>query len=155
VAALAPVIVPERADSADARALIAELERELDPQYPEASRHGYSVEKLLREAVAFFVTRHAGMPAGCGGVQFFGAEYGEIKRMYVRPGFRSHGLGRLMLGHLAAHVRQQGISLLRLETGIYQSEAIGLYERFGFRRTAPFGAYRDDPLSAFYEMRIG
>jgi len=42
-----------------------------------------------------------------------------------------------------------------LETGIYQSEAIGLYERFGFRRTGPFGAYRDDPLSAFYVMGLG
>ena len=153
VAALAPVIAPERADSADARVLIAELEQELDPFYPEASRHGYNVEKLLRKAVAFFVTPHGGIPAGCGGVQLFG-EYGEIKRLYVRPGFRGQGLGRLMLNHLAAHVQQQGISLLRLETGIYQSEAIGLYERFGFRRTAPFGAYRDDPLSAFYEMRI-
>jgi GNAT superfamily N-acetyltransferase len=154
VAVLAPVIVPERADSADARLLIAELEQELDPFYPEASRHGYSVEKLLREAVAFFVTRQGGVPVGCGGVQFFGAEYGEIKRMYVRPGFRGQGLGRLMLNHLAAHARQQGSTLLRLETGIYQSEAIGLYERLGFRRIAPFGAYRDDPLSAFYEIRI-
>ena len=108
----------------------------------------------MREAVAFFVTRDGGMPAGCGGVQVLGTAYGEIKRMYVRPGFRGQGLGRLMLGHLAAHVRQRGIFLLRLETGIYQSEAIGLYERFGFRRTGPFGAYRDDPFSAFYEMRI-
>jgi GNAT superfamily N-acetyltransferase len=154
VAALAPIILRERADSADARALIAELEHELDPRYPQASRHGYSVAKLLREAVAFFVTRHEDMPPGCGGVQLFGADYSEIKRMYVRPGFRGQGLGRLMLNHLVAHVRQQGIALLRLETGIYQSEAIGLYERFGFRRTVPFGAYRDEPLSAFYELRI-
>jgi putative acetyltransferase len=154
VAALAPIILPERADSADARALIAELEQELDPRYPQASRHGYSVEMLLREAVAFFVTRDGEMPAGCGGVQVLGTAYGEIKRMYVRPGFRGRGLGRLMLNHLAAHVRQHGIALLRLETGIYQSEAIGLYERFGFRRIAPFGTYRDDPLSAFYEMSL-
>ena len=154
MAALAPIIAPERADSADARALIAELEQELEPHYPEASRHGYSIEKLLREAVAFFVTRHGGIPAGCGGVQLVGGEYAEIKRMYVRPGFRGQGLGRLMLGHLAAHIRQRGILLLRLETGIYQSDAIGLYERFGFRRVGPFGAYRDDLLSVFYEMRI-
>ena len=154
VAALAPIIRPEHADSADAKMLIAELEQELDPRYPQASRHGYSVEKLLREAVAFFVTWQGAMPAGCGGVQIFGADYGEIKRMYVRPRFRGQGLGRLMLKHLAEHVRQHGVDLLRLETGIYQSEAIGLYERFGFRRIAPFGAYRDDPLSAFYEIRI-
>jgi len=35
-----------------------------------------------------------------------------------------------------------------------QSEAIGLYERFGSRHIAPFGTYRDDPLSAFYEIPI-
>jgi ribosomal protein S18 acetylase RimI-like enzyme len=63
-------------------------------------------------------------------------------------------LGWLMLNHLAAHVRHHGIALLRLETGIYQSEAIGLYERFGFRPIGAFGAYREDPLSAFYEMRL-
>ena len=48
VAALAPVILPERADSADAKALIAELEQELDPRYPHASRHGWSAEPRTR-----------------------------------------------------------------------------------------------------------
>jgi hypothetical protein len=67
VAVLAPIILPERADSADAKVLIAELEQELDPRYPQAGRHGYSVEKLLREAVAFFVTRQAAcLPAVVG-----------------------------------------------------------------------------------------
>jgi putative acetyltransferase len=148
------VIALERADSPDARALIAELESELDPLYPEQSRHGYSVDKLLREAVAFFVTRHGGAAAGCGGVQLYD-EYGEIKRMYVRPGFRGLGLGRLMLDHLANHARLHGLTLLRLETGIYQDAAIGLYEAFGFTRIPPFGAYRVDPVSAFYELRLG
>jgi ribosomal protein S18 acetylase RimI-like enzyme len=46
------------------------------------------------------------------------------------------------------------VPLLRLETGIYQTEAIGLYEGFGFERTGPFGEYREDPLSLFYEKRI-
>jgi len=150
---LPTVIALERADSPDAVALIDELEGELEPLYPEQSRHGYSVDKLLREAVAFFVTRHGGAAAGCGGVQLYG-DYGEIKRMYVRPGFRGLGLGRLMLDHLANHVRQHGLTLLRLETGIYQHAAIGLYECFGFIRIGPFGAYRVDPLSAFYELRL-
>ena len=51
------VISPERPDSDDAIALIAELEADLDPHYPTESRHGYSVEKLMREGVAFFVAR--------------------------------------------------------------------------------------------------
>lgn len=147
-------ITNERPDSEAAAELIAELEAHLSPQYPPESRHGYSVEKLLRENVAFFVIRHDGHPAGCAGLQLFGTEYGEVKRMYVRPAFRGLGLGKAVIEHLAAHARAQGVRLLRLETGIHQHEAIGLYERTGFARIAPFGAYRDDPLSRFYEKLL-
>jgi hypothetical protein len=46
------------------------------------------------------------------------------------------------------------VGILRLETGIHQSAAISLYERMGFQRIRPFGAYLEDPLSLFYEKRI-
>jgi len=149
------IISAERPDSADAMLLISELEAHLDPLYPRTSRHGYSVEKLMQQAVAFFVTRHDGVLAGCGGIELFGNEYGEIKRMYVRPQFRGLGLARLMLDHLAAHAREHKVNLLRLETGIHQKEAIALYEGVGFQQIPPFGSYKEDPLSRFYEKQIG
>jgi ribosomal protein S18 acetylase RimI-like enzyme len=142
----------ERADAPDATELIAELEAHLAAHYPAESRHGYSVEKLLREGVAFFVARIDGEAAACGGVQLYGREYGELKRMYVRPRWRRRGLGRRMLERLAAHARGHGVALLRLETGIHQAEAIGLYEAFGFRRRTAFPPYREDPLSLYYEL---
>jgi len=104
--------------------------------------------------VAFFVVRQDGAPAGCGGIQLFGTEYGELKRMYVRPQFRGLGLAKVMLDHFANHARAQGVRLLRLETGIHQHAAIGLYERAGFRRIPPFGDYTDDPLSRCYEKPL-
>jgi len=67
-------IILERPDTDDARMLIDELEAHLVPFYPQTSRHGYSVEKLIQQGVAFFVTRHNGIPAGCGGIQFYGTE---------------------------------------------------------------------------------
>lgn len=145
----------ERPDSPDASALVVELESHLAQFYPQESRHGYSVEKLIAEDVAFFVIRDAGTPAGCGGVQIVGTEYGELKRMYVRPAFRGRGLGRLLLDRLERYTRELGIDSVRLETGIHQHEAIALYERAGFRRIPPFGSYTDDPLSLCYEKRIG
>lgn len=102
----------------------------------------------------FFVVRSDGLPAGCGGILFVGREYGEIKRMWVRPSFRGAGLGKRLLDHLADHARSRGFRLLRLETGIHQREAIGLYERLGFYAIPPFGPYFDDPLSRCYEMRL-
>jgi ribosomal protein S18 acetylase RimI-like enzyme len=148
-------IAEERPDSPDAQPLIEELEAHLASRYPRESRHGFSVEKLLRERVAFFVSRADGQPAGCGGVMIVGREYAEIKRMYVRPAFRGRGLGRLMLEHLVAHARAHGLRVVRLETGIHQREAIALYESGGFRRIGPFGPYTDDPLSRCYEKTIG
>ena len=148
-------IVAVAADSPDAVALIAELDAHLMAHpYPPQSRHAYSVEKLLRERVVFFVTRYEGQLAGCGGIKIFGADYGEVKRMFVRPEFRGKGLGKAMLHHLADYARDQGAAVLRLETGIYEVEAIGLYERFGFARRAPFGEYVEDPLSVYFEKKI-
>jgi GNAT superfamily N-acetyltransferase len=148
-------IVEARPDSAEAAQLIAELDAHLSIHpYPQESRHAFSIEKLVREGVAFFVTRHEGKPAGCGGVKLFGREYGEIKRMYVRPAHRGLGLGKAMIHRLAEYARERQVNVLRLETGIYQTEAIGLYEGCGFQRRPPFGEYRDDPLSIYYEKLI-
>ena len=147
-------ITLERPDSDDARALIQELEAYLIPLSPPESRHGYSIEKLIKEEVPFFIIRDNGTPVGCGGVKLFGSDYGEIKRMYVRPQFRGLGFAKLMLDHLADYARSRGVALLRLETGVAQQAAIALYERSGFRSIPPFGEYKPDPLSRFYEKRI-
>jgi putative acetyltransferase len=161
----------EAPDSPDARALIAELDAVLMPMYDVSDRHGYSVDKLKRQRVHFFVIRCDGEAAGCGGVQIFTAkagsvpstpsassvssvDFGELKRMYVRPRFRGQGLGRTLVDHLIGVVRAHGIDVVRLETGIHQTEAIALYERCGFRRIPPFGDYFESPVSVCYEKRL-
>lgn len=149
-----PVITSAHPASPAAAALIAELDAILEPLYARESRHGFSVEKLVAESVAFFVIYEGDTPAGCCGIKLFGIEYGEIKRMYVRPQFRGLGFGKLMLDHLAGYAKSHGVNLLRLETGIHQHAAIRLYEREGFQRIPPFGEYRKDPVSLCYEKRI-
>lgn len=148
-------ITQERPDTADAMALIEELEAHLEPLYPSESRHGFSVAKLIAQQVAFFVLRADDTPAGCGGIKLFGADYGELKRMYVRPQFRGRGYAKRIVEQLADYAHSQNVRTLRLETGIHQHEAIGLYERMGFYPIPPFGEYREDPLSRFYEKKLG
>jgi len=133
-------IAQERPDSPDATALITELDAQLDVLYPSQSRHGYPVDKLIAQGVAFFVLREDGVPVACGGVQIYAGRYGEVKRMYVR-----------VLEHLEEYTLSQGVDLLRLETGIHQTAAISLYEGAGFSSIPPFGEYEEDPLSRFYE----
>jgi len=147
-------IVEERPDSVDGMKLLSELDADLQRHpYPAESRHAFSIEKLLHERVAFFVTRYLGEPAACGGLKVFD-DYGEVKRMYVRPKQRGRGLAKATLDHLSQYTKSQGLNLLRLETGIYQVEAIGLYDRYGFQRRPPFGEYREDPLSVYFEKHV-
>jgi len=134
--------------------LIRELDEHLlSHPYPPQSRHAFSIDKLMREGVTFFVTRYDGQPAGCGGIKLF-TDYGEVKRMFVRSIYRGKGLGKAMLNHLAEHAQSNNVKLLRLETGIYEVEAIGLYEGWGFSRRKPFGEYVEDPLSVYLEKRL-
>lgn len=147
-------ITAARPDSAEAQELITELDTYLHGLYPSESCHGYSIEKLLAEGVAFFLIRRDDMPAGCGGIKLFDSEYGEIKRMYVRPEYQGMGLGRIMLQHLEDYARSRNIDLLRLETGVHQEAAMRLYERMAYQQIPRFGDYPDDPLSVFYEKRL-
>lgn len=140
--------------SPDAISLIDELEAHLAARYPAQSRHGYSVDKLLREGVAFFVARVEGEPVGCGGVQSFDDGSGELKRMYVRPALRGQGVAKALLARLVAHAADEGAGVVRLETGVHQHEAIALYRGAGFEAIGPFGDYREDPNSVFLEKAL-
>ena len=55
-------ITRERPDTADSRALIEELDGYLNPLYPRWTQYGLSYEQLIKEEVAFFVTRVDGVP---------------------------------------------------------------------------------------------
>ncbi|HEX2862109.1 MAG TPA: GNAT family N-acetyltransferase [Lacunisphaera sp.] len=151
---MAVMITAERPDHPDAVAMIDELQAHLGSVYPVESQHGFSVQKLIEQQVAFFVLRVDGRPAGCGGVMLVGSEYAELKRMYVRPEFRGAGHGERIIAQLAAHARAHGVQVLRLETGVRQTAAIRLYERAGFTRIAPFGPYRPDPWSVCFEKKL-
>lgn len=148
------VITKERPDSPESSQLIHALEATLSSHYAPENRHGYSIEKLLQQDVHFFVGRYDERPVACGGVQFYGQTYAEVKRMYVDPQYRGLGFAKALLNHLIAYTQAQHISCLRLETGIYQIEAMALYEKLGFVRISAFPPYRDDGISVCYEKHL-
>ncbi len=74
--------------------------------------------------------------------------------MYVDPAARGLGVGRKILAALEAAALERGIRLLRLETGIHNTEALALYRACGFNDRGPFGEYGPDPLSVFMEKQV-
>jgi GNAT superfamily N-acetyltransferase len=82
---------------------------------------------------------------GCGALRVLGDGVAELKRMYVAPAARGHGVAKVVLAGLEDAARKRGWTTLRLETGPRQPEAIGLYSQAGYRPIEAFGAYVDAP----------
>ncbi|MBT1156385.1 GNAT family N-acetyltransferase [Aminobacter anthyllidis] len=123
--------------------------------YPAESNHFLPLEALRAPNVRFVVARDGqGTAVGTGAVAM-SADFAELKRMWVVPGARGKGLSKSILADLEARTVEAGHTLLRLETGIDNREALALYERKGFVRRGPFGDYREDPLSVFMEKQLG
>lgn len=134
--------------------MLARLDAYCAALYPAESNHLMDIASLMQGDVLFLVARDVdGAAVGCAAL-VNRQEYGEVKRMFVDERRRGLGTGRKLLEHLVMFARMSGLSVLRLETGIHQPEAIGLYERMGFERREPFGDYLEDPLSLFMEMRL-
>jgi len=144
------VVNPNRPDVIQ---LIQELDDHLMSLYPAESRHLLDIASLMLPSVRFVLASVEEQAVGCGAVRFMG-DYAEVKRMYVKADQQGSGVGYRLLSRLEEVAKAEGMTILRLETGVHQKKAIRLYERFGFSRRKPFGEYRDDPLSLCYEKQI-
>ena len=138
----------------DLLAILAESDRYYAALYPAESNHLLDAAALAGPEVTFLVARAPDRVAGFGAVVRHGAEFGEIKRMYVDPAMRGLKLGRSILTALENRARTDGLPCLRLETGVKQPEAIALYRSAGYEEISPFGDYEPDPLSIFMEKRL-
>jgi putative acetyltransferase len=142
--------------SSPAAHLLALSDAYMASLYPSESNHMESPSALALPNVLFLGAYLDGELAGCGAVKLMhdDGSYGEIKRVYVLDTYRGRGLSKQLMQALEAHLIEQQIPLARLETGISQPEALGLYEKLGYQYRAPFGSYLLDPLSVFMEKRL-
>jgi putative acetyltransferase len=136
------------------RALIEALDAYMVPMYPAESNHLLDIETLRRPQMRFFAATVDGATLGCGGC-WLHDDYAEIKRVFVSPAARGLGLAKRLMDRIEAEALSSGRRIARLETGIHQPEALGLYRRLGYAGRGPFGDYVDDPNSVFMEKTLG
>jgi GNAT superfamily N-acetyltransferase len=131
-------------------ALCAEQQEELERRYD----GGDEVPRGVDPEISFLVARIEGEPVGCAGLHVLEPGVGEVRRMYVRPAHRGHGVSRMLLAAIEDMARARAVLALRLETGDLQPEAIGLYQSTGYRRIPVFGAYVNSIHSLCFEKHL-
>jgi len=63
----------------------------------------------------------------------------EMKRLYVRPEFRGHGIGRILAERVIGEATEIGYARMRLDTVQGNMDrAIAMYRELGFRETIPY-----------------
>ena len=81
--------------------------------------------------------------AGCIAMRDLGEGVCEMKRLYVRDGFRGQRVGLQLIERLIDDARMIGYSAMRLDTfPPKMGKAVSLYESHGFRQIPP---YYDNP----------
>ncbi len=90
-------------------------------------------------------------PAGCIALRRFDDTRCEVKRLYVRPAYRGHGLGRKLLEWVLAEARATGYAEALGDTMPVMTDALAMYGRMGFERIAP---YSDQAQSGAVAIRL-
>ena len=141
----------------DCQALIDELDQYQLDLYPAESNHLDSAEELEQSNVIFLGAYEDNALVGIGALKVMEQDirYGEIKRVYVPSSARGKGVSVKLMQELEDQARSADVLTIRLETGIYQPEAIGLYRKLGYVDRDSFGDYPvDDPMSVFMEKSL-
>ncbi|MEM9130694.1 MAG: GNAT family N-acetyltransferase [Actinomycetota bacterium] len=142
-------------DDPEVDALITALSAHLWDAYPE-DREEYASHNALASDTTVVLARLDGESVGCGAFRPlpWDPTAVEIKRMFVSAAARGHGVGAAVLAELDALAEAAGFVVARLETGVRQVEAMGLYEKAGYRRIPNYPPYEDLPLSVCYEKPL-
>jgi GNAT superfamily N-acetyltransferase len=150
-------IAVEPFDSADAAALCAAQQIEMTALYEGEGDIGPTREAVMfqpPDGVFLVVRDDEGRAVACGGIARFDESRGELKRMYVVPERRGHGLGRRLLTELESEARRLGYGVVVLETGDLQPEALGLYRSSGYEPIPCYPPYDSRALSLCFEKRL-
>jgi GNAT superfamily N-acetyltransferase len=75
----------------------------------------------------------------------------EVKRMYVRPGYRGKRIGYTLLQQLIVNAKSAGYKNILLDSGRFMSDAHALYRAVGFKDIA---RYPESEMGAGFEAHM-
>jgi len=91
--------------------------------------------------------------AGCIAMRKHGPGICEMKRLFVRPAYRSTGLGRVLVNTIIDEARKLGYTHMRLDTlPGRMDKAIALYRSIGFVDIEPY--YTSVESAKFMELEL-
>ena len=142
------------------RAIDVAIVRELFLEYAQSLGVDLTFQDFEREVASLpgdydpiLVAHWNSEVAGCVALHGWDRDVCEMKRLYVRPAFRGHAIGRALAERIIAKAREKRFARMRLDTLPIMREAQELYRSLGFVEIPP---YRFNPIdgSKFMELDL-
>lgn len=105
------------------------------------------------EGGALLLAASDGQAAGTIALRRLNEASAEVKRLYLRPPFRGHGLGRLLVEAVIERARSLGYERIYADTLPVMTDALSLYQRMGFERVAPYSPH-PTPGAIFLQLEL-
>ena len=80
-----------------------------------------------------------GKTAGCVALRRIESAVCEMKRLFVRPGFRGMSIGKRLVTAIIDEARTIGYTCMRLDTLPGMTVALAMYESMGFKEIEAYG----------------
>ncbi len=142
-------------DDPAGRVLVADYVAEIRAMYPDWTPD--VPPRLMPEDVEppsgrWIVAYRDGHAVGCAALKRLDGNTAEIKRVYVAPEARGHGVARALLARLEEIARDVGYARLRMDTGARQPASVALFGTAGYEQIAD---YNGNPVAAYwFEKRL-
>lgn len=137
-------------ENPDFRILVSNLDQYLAIRNGESNDFYAQFNKidLIQHVVVAYRDEKA---VGCGAIKKFDESTMEVKRMFVLPEVRGKGVAGAVLQELENWAKDLGMEKCVLETGDDMTDAIGLYQKFGYTPTPKYGQYQGVEGSVCFE----
>ncbi len=110
-------------------------------RYYFSGRSGFWLARLNNQVAGCIALRELAEPA-CSG---------EIKRMYVQPAHRQHGIAKALLDALESFAKNANYEWLYLDSAPGMDTAINFYQRHGY---VPCDRYNDNPQAVIFMRKL-
>jgi len=154
------VVKRDDASSAQVIKLLESHLTDLQALTPPESVHALDLSAYRSQSLYLWTAWAEDQLAGCGALKNLGQQQGEhlgeIKSMRTRAEFARNGVAKAVLCTILKYAVQIGMQRVSLETGATEhfKAAQAFYEGNGFKRTAPFDHYTNDPHSTYYTIEL-
>ncbi len=149
------MIIVARTDphNPQATALLKQSHALMESLFPPEDNYYLNVDDLVAPHIHFYTAREGDDILGTGALMVKPG-YGEVKSMFVAEAARGKGIAAALLRQIEDTARDEGLTVLKLETGNLLHAAHRLYERHGFTKCGVFGDYITANSSIFMEKPL-